>query len=39
MQIFYMINNNLILFIVFSFAIVWGFAFNLKKEGQMQTTC
>ena len=34
MQIGYMINNNLILFIVFSFTIVWGFAFNLKKKGK-----
>ena len=34
MQIGYMISNNLILFIVFSFTIVWGFAFNLKKKGK-----
>ena len=34
MQIGYMINNNLILFIVFSFTIVKGFAFNLKKKGK-----
>ena len=32
MQIGYMIRNNLILFIVFSFTIVWGLAFNLKKK-------
>ena len=29
-----MINNNLILFIVFSFTIVCGFAFNFKKKGK-----
>ena len=34
MQIGYMISNNLILFIIFSFTIVWGFAFKLKKKGK-----
>ena len=34
MQIGCMISNNLILFIVFSFTIVRGFAFNLKKKGK-----